>query len=519
MDEGDVLTDAEQASLAVVRTWRDQVNATAGQCDSPRINELLVQELEQLKFAISARQIELTAHAVEAATARLAGQVKNPGAVARRVTARAIALGRRRHPTTGARLVHQALALTETMPEVLAAMRAGHLGETQGAIMVRETDDLTDAQRSRVAEEVRPRWSLLGDTELAEAAKAAAARIAPDEIAARHRKAIADRYVSFGSAPNSMLRLTALLPLKDGMACAQALQTAADALLAAEKKNGSDSAAPAASDPEATADTADAGDATDTGETAAAGDTTTAASETAPRPFTGPPRQRWRQAQADALTARLTGTVPADLDQIPVAVNVNLMLPLDTLTGDGAAHLEGYGIVNGDVARDLIEACPEDAGPAIRRLFTHPETGRLVGMESRSRTYNGLLRQFITLRDQRCRTPWCGSRIKHIDHIRPAHAGGKTTAGNGQGGCERCNYDKELPGYTVTGTAERTTHTIGLISVDSVPPDPPHRVLIAPPPQPSRTTSRRAASTTRRTADRHHLCPERTGPPQRAPSP
>mgnify|MGYP006177977773 CR=1 FL=1 len=38
--------------------------------------------------------------------------------------------------------------------------------------------------------------------------------------------------------------------------------------------------------------------------------------------------------------------------------------------------------------------------------------------------------------------------IRHADHIVRATDGGETSADNGQGLCERCNYVKESPGWT-----------------------------------------------------------------------
>lgn len=417
MGERDVLTDAEQASLSLVRSWRDEVNATAGQCDTPRINELLIRELEQLKHAISARQIELTTAAVEASRDRLAATGQS-AKYATSTTGLAVAIARRRHPMAGHRLVHQADVLTRDLPHVLAAMRAGELGETQAAILVRETDGLTPAQRAQVTEEISEKFRQLGDRGLGEAARAAAGRIAPDAIAARHAKAVADRHVTYRSAPDAMLRLSALLPLRDGLACVQALQAAADA------------AAPSA---------------------------------------TGTTRQRWRQAQADALVKRIT----AAAIEPPTAVSVNLLIPLDTLIGDGAAHLDGYGTIPGRLARELIDGCSDEAGPLIRRVFTAPGSGELISMESRARHYPGLLKDFIRYRDQRCRTRYCESPIRHIDHITPAADGGATSDINGRGTCERCNYDKELPGVSVTGTAAHTRHTIGSVTAHGAPPPPP----------------------------------------------
>lgn len=70
-------------------------------------------------------------------------------------------------------------------------------------------------------------------------------------------------------------------------------------------------------------------------------------------------------------------------------------------------------------------------------------------MESTSRRFDGLLAEFLDLRDGGlCRTPGCNARIRHHDHVIRAADHGHTAAANGQGLCERCNYVKESPGWT-----------------------------------------------------------------------
>ena len=70
-------------------------------------------------------------------------------------------------------------------------------------------------------------------------------------------------------------------------------------------------------------------------------------------------------------------------------------------------------------------------------------------MESTSRRLDGLLTEFLDLRDAGlCRTTGCNATIRHHDHITTVHHGGRTEATNGQGLCERCNYLKETPGWT-----------------------------------------------------------------------
>lgn len=99
-------------------------------------------------------------------------------------------------------------------------------------------------------------------------------------------------------------------------------------------------------------------------------------------------------------------------------------------------------------------------------------------MESRSRIFPKGLALFIGLRDQTCRTPYCNAPIRHRDHAVPKRRGGPTSAANGLGTCEACNYTKEAPGWAVSTsddggvhTAEFTTPT-GAVYRSTAPPLP-----------------------------------------------
>ena len=88
-------------------------------------------------------------------------------------------------------------------------------------------------------------------------------------------------------------------------------------------------------------------------------------------------------------------------------------------------------------------------------------------------------RGVIGLRDQTCRTPYCDAPIRHRDNAQPHSRGGPTSAENGLGKCERCNYAKESPGWRVTaGSDENGTHTAEFVTPTR------HRYRSAAPPAP-----------------------------------
>ena len=182
---------------------------------------------------------------------------------------------------------------------------------------------------------------------------------------------------------------------------------------------------------------------------------------------------------ADTLIERITG-VPADV-AAPIAVN--LVISDQTLLGDDSAPavIDGYGPIPAAVARNVVSRALADqqSGATLRRLYARPTTGALVALESRSRRFPPGLAQFIGLRDQTCRTPYCDAPIRHHDHATDHAYGGPTSAVNGLGECAACNYAKQTAGWQVSTNQDETgSHTAhfrtptGAIHHSHAPPPP-----------------------------------------------
>ena len=151
---------------------------------------------------------------------------------------------------------------------------------------------------------------------------------------------------------------------------------------------------------------------------------------------------------ADILVERVTGQATAEA--VPVELQVvitdrSLFTNAFGTDDETPAQVPGYGSVPAAWARDLLEN-PE-VRAWLRRLYTHPEDGTLVAMDSMRRVFDGGLRRFLIARDGTCRTPWCDAAVRHIDHVVDHASDGPTSAHNGQGLCVRCNHIKQQPGW------------------------------------------------------------------------
>jgi hypothetical protein len=335
-----------------------------------------------------------------------------------------VALARRVSPHAGSRLVRLAYALTHEMPHLLALPERGVLSERRATLVVGECAALSLEQRSCVdaelAHSVDEELGRLSDRELTSRVRAITYRLDAQTVVDRAAFAERERRVTLRPAPDTMCWLTALLPATQGVGVLAALTRAAESARVA-------------------------GDARGKG-----------------------------QVMADTLVERVTGQTVAEA--VPVEVQL-VITDRALLSGDGTpACLTGYGAVPAEWARGLLaptafrtptpEAAGEPERPAdvaaaaqvwLRRLYTHPEDGTLVAMDSHRRLFDGALRRFLLARDGGiCRTPGCGAPIRHLDHVTAHAAGGSTSAANGQGLCVRCNLVKELLGWQARVVAPHT---------------------------------------------------------------
>ena len=404
--------------------------------DAERIDRIAA--LERLRHSSEAAQTETVADFVVSQRSA-AAERGEPAARRDRGLGLQVALARGVSPTRGQQDAALAMILRAELPHTRAAHRAGRIDGFKATLIARETACLSGEHRAQIDEDLCADPSVaegLSPRRLVGRLQKAAAELDPASVTERRRRAEADRHVTLRPAPDVMTWLGALLPVKDGVAVHATLHREAVAAKAA-------------------------GDARSIGQLVAdilvqrvvhpgLADTATSGAEIT-----------WAEAATPTRPAPIAPT-----SSVPVMVN--LIVRDSVLFGDqdGTGWVEGHGPVPGDLIREWIADNLDDGVDTfIRRLYERPATGALVAMDSRAELFQGRLAEFIRLRDRSCRTRGCGARIRHTDHIVARARGGPTTADNGQGLCELCNYAKEADGWsarTIAGprhTVELTTPT------------------------------------------------------------
>jgi len=378
-------------STGVLRAFvLDLARLDDGVPDAERIDQIRL--LEELKSAAAAAQAKVVAEfrASQEAEQQARGVPAND--VGKGIAAQ-VALAKRESAARARRYVGWSQVLVAELPHTFRALQAGRITEWRAQIVAKETAWLSREHRERIDEEIAPSVEQWGDRRVENEVKKHAYRLDPHGFLARLAQAEGERRVSLKPAPDCMSSLHALLPVAQGVSVLASLQREADSLRGQ-------------------------GDARTRG-----------------------------QIMADTLVQRVTGQASAE----SVPARIELVMTDQTFfnTGEGSdepAHLIGCGTIPAELARRLARIASQEAEAFVRRLYADPG-GRLVAMESTSRRFVGGLAEFLVIRDQVCRTPWCDAPVRHKDHVIPVVAGGLTSESNGQGLCEACNQAKEAAGW------------------------------------------------------------------------
>lgn len=400
-------------SALEVKRWAQQLAGSGRHLDDAgRVD--LIRALEELKCAAEGAQAALSVEFDRSQRAVAAEHGVPPARQARGIAAQ-VAWARRESPHRGQRHLGLAKVAEAELPCAYEAFRAGRVSEWKVMLLARETACLSREHRMLVDEAIAgdpAKFERMGDRELVGSVLEVACRLDSGAVAERRRFAEADRRTTLRPAPDTMTWFSALLPVKDGVAVHAALLAEAD-----RKK--------------------------------AAGD----------------PRSRGA-IMADTLVRRVLAPHVAENGPAELPLSIHVVVPDTVLLGDreGSGQVEGYGPVPGDLLREWIAGHAEKGVQDwVRRLYQRPATRELVAMDQKGRRFEGGLAEFLRLRDQRCRNPWCNAPVRHLDHARDHANGGRTSARNGQGLCEACNHAKQADGWHARPVPGRV-HTIQIVT-------------------------------------------------------
>ncbi len=438
--DGGVTTDA--AGVRMVRELLAGVILPGGTDTASSVSKRvqaqwvdLLSELEAVKNTVTATQARLAVALEEATKADEAVQGVRAERQGRGLPNQ-VGAALQASPHAGASFLGTARVWVTQMPHTLDALRTGVLSSWRATLMVRETSHLSVEDRARIDEEICGPGNLaglsrLGTRRLVARIKELAGQLDVHACVKRNARAEAQRCVSVRPAPDLMVYLTALVPMRQGVQAYAQLKAHADAAKA-------------------------------TGDGRGAG-----------------------QIMADTLIERVTGREPGKADEVPVTIN--LLVSDQTLLAGGdqsAVVVEGtaagVGSVPGPVARNLVAHGLDADAAWLRAVYVDPR-GRLLATTSTSRFHPAGLARLLRAREQGvCGSSWCDAPVRHIDHITPHAEGGATSLDNGQGLCARCNHAKQAPGWS-----QQVTEVDGRHAVQTTMPTGHTSVFVAPaPPRP-----------------------------------
>lgn len=205
-----------------LRAWTDTLTAAidtdSGLSDPERVDA--IRDLERLACVVAAAQASLSRE-LDASQRAAQAHAGVPALRRGRGVAGQVALARRESPHRGRQHLGLATVVATELPHTWAAWRAGRITEWKATIVARETACLSIEHRLAVDQCIASdaaALEALGDRELVRACLTEAARLDAASLVARRRTAEGERRVTLRPAPDTMTFLTALLPVKDGVA-------------------------------------------------------------------------------------------------------------------------------------------------------------------------------------------------------------------------------------------------------------------------------------------------------------
>ena len=336
-----------------------------------------------------------------------------------RVMVAEVAAARRVSTISAGSWLDDAFTLDDTAPFTLAALSKGEIGLWSARTIARQLLLVEDLGLRRLADEVIAEEAPgLLPGKVAAMAQTRVMTIDPETADARAEQARADKHVTCVAGEPGTAWLMGLLPAEQAAACWHAMHDQATAEYAA-------------------------------------GD---------------PAGRSVSHLMCDILVQRLTGTA----DPVKVKTHVQLVMTEATLLGWDSKPGQLIGV--GPIPPALASRIAAIGDTWVTRLFTDPVDGTALVSDTRARRFEGKLRRLIEARDQRCRGPWCPTRIADLDHIVEHGKGGHTSRRNGQGLSKGCHTMRDHPGVTVKSDPESNAVTWKLPSGQTATSLPPPAV-------------------------------------------
>jgi hypothetical protein len=294
---------------------------------------------------------------------------------------------------TAERMIAESRRLVNGLPVTKEALGAGEISYRHAQVIIDETAGLSDSVTAEFEREVLPKAKELTVTKFKAAARKKRESLHPETIETRHTAALENRNVWID-------------PQHDGMAILSLLTSAETAVAIHDRATRMASA--------------NAGDGS--GSDGSGGDA---------------PKRTLAQRRADAITdLLLDGDLCATGDPTTHSIRPQVLVTVPVLTllrqTETPAHLDGYGPISPDTARDLAVKAPSFA-----RILTDPVTSAILDFDRSKYVVPADLKQVVRLQHETCTAVGCNKRAVHcqLDHTDPfgATAGTRGTGTTGTG--------------------------------------------------------------------------------------
>ncbi|CAN5350681.1 HNH endonuclease signature motif containing protein [soil metagenome] len=310
---------------------------------------------------------------------------------------------------------HEAETLLRRTPRVWEAFLLGDIAAPNARVISQLVSDLPEAAWAVFEDAVLVRAATLAPARFRTFARGARDRIDPRELPERHARRAEERRVWIDADVDGMCWLTAYLPAPDAHRAMAHLDASAMSLAAHPEEN-----------------------------------------------------RTLAQLRADLATELLAGVLGASPS---VGVSVAVTVPVMTLLGltDEPAHLDGFGPIDADTAREISRHAP-----SFSRILTHPISGTVLDVDRTTYRVPADLKRWLGVRDGSCTFPGCGRRVQacDLDHTVDWQYGGTTSAANLAHLCRHHHRLKHNTRWRVehTETGIRWTSPTGTTRTADPPP-------------------------------------------------